>query len=164
MVYVRADLEDHFAKSKTVSGTRSSRHFVPVSCNKVAHKLTSEDREFLQIDFDKPLTEQIDIKSIKCFSNVSCIYKTFWWVGAVTEVNVHEDDLKIEFLHSPGPGKFSAGHLLLINVLSQRQTFYALSQLLQQSLGECIGSKTLTLNKLWKHMKTIKCNRVYIKL
>ena len=24
---------------------------------------------------------------------------TFWWVGIVTEVNVHEVDLKIEFLH-----------------------------------------------------------------
>ena len=47
MVNVRADLEDCFAKSKTVPGTRSSHHFVPISCNKIAQKLTSEDREFL---------------------------------------------------------------------------------------------------------------------
>ena len=53
MVHVCADLEDRFAKSKTVPGTRSSHHFVPISCNKIAHKLTSEDREFLQFDFDK---------------------------------------------------------------------------------------------------------------
>ena len=66
----------------------------------------------------------------------------------VTEVNVHEGDLKIEFLHPHGSRKVSAGHLLLINVFSQHQTLYALSQLQQQSLGECIGSQTLTLNKL----------------
>ena len=44
MVNVHADLEDCFAKSKTETGTRSSHHFVPISCNKIAHKLTSEDR------------------------------------------------------------------------------------------------------------------------
>ena len=38
--------------------------------------------------------------------------------------------------------KLSAGHLLLINVSSQFQTFYyALSQLQQQSLGESIRSQ-----------------------
>ena len=38
--------------------------------------------------------------------------------------------------------KLSAGHLLLINVSSQCQTFYyALSQLQQQSLGESIRSQ-----------------------
>ena len=33
-------------------------------------------------------------------------------------------------------GKLSVDYLLLINVLSQRQTFYALSQLQQQSLTD----------------------------
>ena len=36
-----------------VSGMRINHHFVPISCNKIAHKLTSEDREFLRFDFDK---------------------------------------------------------------------------------------------------------------
>ena len=72
---------------------------------KIAHKLTSEDREFLQFDFDKSLTKEIDIKNIKCFSYVSCIYNTFWWVGIVIEVNVYEGDLKIEFIHPHGPRK-----------------------------------------------------------
>ena len=105
MVNVRADLEDRFAKSITMPETRSSHHFVPISCNKIAHKLTSEDREYLQFDFDKSLTEEINIKNIKCFSYVSCIYDTFWWVSIVTEVNVLEGDLKIEFLHPHGPRK-----------------------------------------------------------
>ena len=80
-------------------------NFVPMSCNKIAHTLTSEDREFLQFDFDKSLTEEIDITNIKCFLYVSCIYNTFWWVGIVTEANVHDGDLKIEFLHPQIPRK-----------------------------------------------------------
>ena len=105
MVNVRADLEDRFAKSKTVPGTRNSPDFVPISSNKIAQKLSSEDREVLEFDFDKPLTEEIDIENIKCFLYVNCIYDTFWLVGIVTEVNVHKDDLKFEFLHQHGPRK-----------------------------------------------------------
>ena len=92
-------------KVKDHAWTRSSHDFVLVSCNKIAYKLTSEDREFLQLHFDKSLTKEIDTKSIKYFSYVSCIYNTFWWVGIVTEVNIHESDLKIEFLHPHGPRK-----------------------------------------------------------
>ena len=51
MVNVHADLEDCFAKSKTMPGTRSSHHFVPIYCNKIAHKLISESREFLQVNY-----------------------------------------------------------------------------------------------------------------
>ena len=105
MVNVCADLEACFAKSKTMPGTRSSHHFVSISCNNIAHKLASEDKWFLQFDFEKSLTKEIEVKNIKCFSYVSCIYNTFWWVGIVTEVNVHEGDLKIEFLHPHGPRK-----------------------------------------------------------
>ena len=76
MVNVRAYLEDCFAKSKTVPATRSSQHLVPISCNRIVHKLTSEDREFLLFDFDKPLTEEIDIKTSRVFgmSAVSTIH------------------------------------------------------------------------------------------
>ena len=105
MVHVCADLEDRFAKLKTVPGTRSGHHFLQISCNKIAHKLTSEDREILQFDFNISLTKEIDIKNTKCFSYVSCIYSAFWWVGIVTEVDVHEGDLKIKFLHPHGPRK-----------------------------------------------------------
>ena len=69
----------------TLPGTRSSHHFVPIFCNKTAHKLTSEDREFFQFDFDISLTKEIDIKNIKYFSYISCIYDTFCLVGIVTE-------------------------------------------------------------------------------
>ena len=76
MVNVCVDMEDRFVKSKTMPGTRSSHHFVPTSCNKIAHKLTSEDREFLQFGFDKSLAEEIDIKTLSVFrmSAVSTIH------------------------------------------------------------------------------------------
>ena len=86
---------------QTLPGTRSSHHFVSISCNKIAHKLTSEESEFLQFDFNKSLTKEIGTKK----SSVFRIYDTFWWVFIVTEVNVHEGDLKIEFLHPHGPRK-----------------------------------------------------------
>ena len=70
MVNVCADLEDGFAKSKTLPGTRSSHNSVPISCNKIAHKLTSEDIELLQFDLNNSLTEEIDIKNIKCLPYV----------------------------------------------------------------------------------------------
>ena len=67
MVNFCADLEDHFLKSKSMPGKMSSHHFVPISCNKIAHKLKSEDREFLQFDFDKSFTKEIDIKKHQVF-------------------------------------------------------------------------------------------------
>ena len=76
MVNACADLEDHFAKSKTVPRTRSSHHFVPISCKKIADKLKREDREFLQFDFNKSLIEEIDKKtsSVFCMSAISTIH------------------------------------------------------------------------------------------
>ena len=64
MVSVSADLEDHFAKSKTIPETKSSHHFVPISCNKIARKLKSEDREFLQLDFNKSFVSKSAVFTI----------------------------------------------------------------------------------------------------
>ena len=49
IVNVHADLEDCFAKSKTVPGTRSNHHFVPISCNKIAHKLKVRIESFFNL-------------------------------------------------------------------------------------------------------------------
>ena len=124
---VHADLEHCFVKSKIMSWTKSSHHFVPISCNKITHKLTSKDREFLQFDFGKSLTREIDIKNIKCF--VCQLYLWYILEGWHSDwrwlyMNVHEDGLKIEFLHF-------FFHLSLVNVLSQCQIFYASSQFQQ---------------------------------
>ena len=64
----------------------------------------------------------------------------------VSEVNVHEGDSKIKFLNPHDPSK-TFGWPSVTDVLSQHQTFYALSQL-QQPMGKFIRSQTMTLNKL----------------
>ena len=124
---VHADLEHCFVKSKIMSWTKSSHHFVPISCNKITRKLTSKDREFLQFDFGKSLTREIDIKNIKCF--VCQLYLWYILEGWHSDwrwlyMNVYEDGLKTEFLHF-------FFHLFLVNVLSQCQIFYASSQFQQ---------------------------------
>ena len=150
MVNVHADLEDHYAKSKTtVPGTRSSHHFVLISCNKTAHKLTSGDSKFLQFDFNKSLTEEIDIKKSSVFhmSAVS-IYDKFWWVGKVTEVNVHEGDLKIEFLHPNGPRKTFSWPSVADKCFVPVSKMLCVITAPTTTTGQMIGSQTQTLNKL----------------
>ena len=58
MVNVCTDWEDRFAKSKTTPETKSTHHFVPISCNKIAHKHTREEREFFQFYFNNRWPEK----------------------------------------------------------------------------------------------------------
>ena len=44
MVDVRKQLQKRFDGGKTVPGTRSSHHFIPLSSSTIGHKLTSEDK------------------------------------------------------------------------------------------------------------------------
>ena len=67
MTSVRTDLEDHFANPKTAPERRSSHHFVPISCNKIAHKLTSEDTKFLQFDFAQIIDRRNRYKKYQVF-------------------------------------------------------------------------------------------------
>ena len=62
----------------------------------------------------------------------------------------HKGDLKIEFLHPHGPKKYFKGQSLTDKCFvaaAASNIFYALSQPQQQSMGECIESQTLILNK-----------------
>ena len=147
-VNVCPDLEHCFAKSKTMSGTKSSYHFVQISCNKITHKITNEDREFVIFDFGKSMTKEIEIKNIKCF--VSQLYLWYILEGCNSDwrwlyMHVHEGGLKIRFLHF-------FFHLLLINVFSQCQTFYTLSQLQQKSLGANVSDLR---HWIWTNFETI---------
>ena len=120
-----------------------------ISFNKIAHKLTCEEREFIQFDFNKSLT-----KEIKCFSYLSFIYNTCWWVGM-------KMIWWLNFFTHMDLGKLSTSNLLLINVVLVSNVLCVITAPIQ-SLRECTGSQTLALNKLWKHMKTIKCSHAYI--
>ena len=90
---------------------------------------------------------------------MSAVYNTFWWVDIVTEVNVHEGDLKIEFFTHMDLGKLSGGHLLLINVLSQHQTFYVLSQLNNNPWANVGVSHKFDLKKIELKIKIVFSQR-----
>ena len=102
MVNVRADLEDCFAKSKTMPGTRSSHHFAPRSWNKIGHKLTFENREFLQFDFNKIIDRRNKYKKHQVFFECQLYlrYILVDWHSGWSECT--QGDLKIEYLHSHG--------------------------------------------------------------
>ena len=55
MVNVCADLADDFAKSKTMPGTRSSHHYVPISC---ATKLLTNSQVRIENFFNMISTNQ----------------------------------------------------------------------------------------------------------
>ena len=110
--------------------------------------ITNEDREFVIFDFGKSMTKEIEIKNIKCF--VSQLYLWYILEGCNSDwrwlyMHVHEGGLKIRFLHF-------FFHLLLINVFSQCQTFYTLSQLQQKSLGANVSDLR---HWIWTNFETI---------
>ena len=104
MQIVRASLKERFDASEMIPGTRKSHHFILQSKSKLMHKLKNEDNTFLTFDFLN-VFEKIDLVSLKTFSYIACIYGDFWWIGMVSEVNMDEQDVMVEFLHPHGPQK-----------------------------------------------------------
>ena len=101
---VRKLLEKRFSKGNTVLGTRSSHHFKPLSSSKIAHKLSSEDDSSAGThDFNLPVT--FLSCEIKPMTYVTCCYDSFWWVGLVTQVDINQGDVKIQFMSPHGPCK-----------------------------------------------------------
>ena len=104
MTGVRKSLEERFSRGNTVPGTRSSHHFVPLSSSKIAHKLTSEDDFYVNThDFDLPT--MVELSNITPSTYVTCLYDLFWWVGIVSNVDIEQGDVKVDFMHPHGPRK-----------------------------------------------------------
>ena len=102
MKAVRERLETRYANGNTVPGSRSSHHFLPLTLSKIGHKLTSEDNYFVgRHDFSIPTL--YNISEISLSSYVTCVYDSFWWVGMVTDIDIAEGDVKIDFMHPHGP-------------------------------------------------------------
>ena len=64
------------------------------------------------------------------------------------KVNVPEGDLKIEFLHTHGPRKTFSWSSVDDKCFVPASDILCVITALQQSLGKCNGSQTLTLKKL----------------
>ena len=83
-------------------GTWSSHYFVPLSSSQIVHKLTSEDESYVDIhDFSVPTI--FEIGDISPSADVTYIYKSFWWVGMVSLVDIAAGDfVNIDFIHPHG--------------------------------------------------------------
>ena len=97
-------LEAQFSWGNIVPGTWSRHHFIPLSSSKIAHKLSSEN-ESLARTYDLNLLTTFQLFDIRPMTYVTCHYNSFWWVGLVTQVDVEQDGIKVQFMFPHGPHK-----------------------------------------------------------
>ena len=108
MEEVRVELRERFAMGHTIPGTRSYHFFRPVSTNVIAYKRTAEDDAFagsFNITGEPDIDARVTTEAIRLNVYVACRYDEKWWIGVVEEVNEMEQDVKINFLHPPGPAR-----------------------------------------------------------
>ena len=130
-------LEERFSRGNTVSSAWSSHHFIPLSSSKITHKLSSEDEYHTGThDFNLPTTFQLC--DIRPMTYVTCLYDSFWWVGLVTQVDVEQGDVKVQFIFPHGHVKHLIGQKLKIHAMCQSKTFFVRYLLLPQQLDKLI--------------------------
>ena len=134
---VHKSLEDWFSRGNTVPGTRSSHHFIPLSSFKVAHKLSSED-EFHAGTHDVNLSTTFELCDIRPITYVTCLFDSFWWVGLVTQVDVEQGDVKVQFMFLYGSGRTFDWPENEDHAMCQSKTFFVRYLLLRQQLDELI--------------------------
>ena len=104
MDQARKSLEKRFSRGNTVPGTRSSHQFIALSSSKIVHKLSSKDESHAGTHgFNLPTTFQKC--NIRPITYVTCLDDSFWWVGLVTQVDVEQGDVKVQFVFPHGPRK-----------------------------------------------------------
>ena len=134
---VHKSLEEQFSRGNTVLGTQSSHHFIPLSSFKIAHMLSSEDKSYDGThDFNLPTTFQLC--DIRPMTYVTCLYDSFWWVGLVTQVDVEQGDVKVQFMFLYGSGRTFDWPENEDHAMCQSKTFFVRYLLLRQQLDELI--------------------------
>ena len=125
-----------YSRGNTVPGTQSSHHFIPLSSSKIAHKLSSEDESRAGThDFNLPTTFQLC--DIRPMTYVTCLYDSFWWVGLVTQVDVEQGDVRVNFCSHMGHVKHLIDQKLKVHAMCQPKIFFV-RYLLPQQLDELI--------------------------
>lgn len=95
------NLEERFAKSRTIPGTRKLHSFIPVSKHRITVKAFSssttskEERVSCENDDDVP------VESISGF--VTCVVDREWWLACVLQLSPDENEVRVTLLHPPGP-------------------------------------------------------------
>ena len=68
---------------------------------------------------------------------VACLYNSFWWVGLVTQVDVEQGDVRVNFCSHMGHVKHLIDQKLKVHAMRQPKTFFV-RYLLPQQLDELI--------------------------
>ena len=98
----REKMRERYEKAKTVPGTRSFHHFVPLSHSKIATKRLSEEKTYtLEFEFDHHATQTALEVTVSQF--VCCVYEQATWIGVVCEVDQENEDVLVKFLHPRFP-------------------------------------------------------------
>ena len=67
---------------------------------------------------------------------MACLYNSFWWVGLVTQVDVEQGDVKVQFMFPMGHVKHLIDQKLKAHAMCQSKTFFVRYLLLPQQLDE----------------------------
>ena len=133
---VHISLVERFSRGNTAPVSQSSYHFITLSSSEIAHKLSSEDQSHADNhDFNLPTTFQLcNIRPMTC---VACLYDSFWWVGLVTQVDVEQGDVRVNFCSHMGHVKHLIDQKLKVHAMCQPKIFFV-RYLLPQQLDELI--------------------------
>ena len=90
------NLEERFAKSRTIPGTRKFHSFIPVSKDRITVKAFSLSTTSKECEDD-----DVPVESISGF--VTCVVNREWWLGCVLQMSPDENQVRVTLLHPPGP-------------------------------------------------------------
>ena len=100
----RQQLKERFETGKTVPGTRSYHHYIPISNFEISFKRTSEHQGVDRFILSKAaMSDAVIVPNLNDF--VACKYDSFWWVGMVTEIDITTNDIQMKFMHPHGPSQ-----------------------------------------------------------
>lgn len=101
----REQLQDRYAMTSTIKGTRSFHNFVPMSNTRIAMKRINFDAGYAHVvDFQNPqCVEHDSAKDIEQGGYVAAVYDHCWYIGHVVEADAENGDAKVNFLYPKGP-------------------------------------------------------------
>ena len=97
MEVTRASLKTRLLDAKTVPGTRSYHHIVPLSGSCIGMKRTLTDEYASKFDFALDIEQIYFNPSLNSFG--ICLYDGEYWIGLVEEIDSAQQDIKVKFMH-----------------------------------------------------------------
>ena len=96
-------LEERFARSRTIPGTRNYHSFVPTSKDKIRVKVFSTSSTSTE---ERVCSEEDDIPLESIAGFVTCVFEEKWWLACVLQITAGESQVELTLLHLAGPNSF----------------------------------------------------------